>query len=51
MNDTYYATKHMSELIRIAETNLKQLKTTNKQIEDLLDLLEREQSDKKNAQL
>lgn len=51
MSESYYAKKSLAELLRIAETNLKQLKALNKQIEDLLDAMEAEQSDRQFTDL
>lgn len=36
MNKSYYENRSLPELIRFADANLKQLKSTNKQIESLL---------------
>lgn len=51
MSESYYSTKSLPELLRLAESSLKQLKATNKQIEDLLDNLEANQSDSKLSEL
>lgn len=47
MSDNYYSTKPLGELIRLAESNLKQLKNLNKQIEDLLDSMDHEHTERK----
>ncbi len=47
MAQSYYNDKSLPELIRIAESNLKQLKTVNKSIEGLLNNLEMKVDDEK----
>ena len=51
MNKSYYENRSMPELIRFTEANLKQLKQTNKQIDSLLEDLEKKMDNSKINEL